>query len=77
MVLAAQAGTARIIEEEGYAPTFIAAVPISQTPNQGVRMTTRCSLELEPGYSAATTKLWTQVKEQVTGVAIPTVYTTN
>jgi hypothetical protein len=77
MVLAAQAGTARIVEEDGYAPTYIASVPIGQTPAQGIRLTTRCSLEMEPGYSAATTKLWTQVKEQITGVSIPAVYTTN
>ena len=77
MVLAAQAGNARLIEEEGYNPVFIADVPISKTPNQGVRLTTRCSLPMAPGYSSATTKLRTQVEEQITGVSIPAAFLTN
>ena len=77
MVLAAQAGNARIIEEEGYNPTYIADVPIAKTPNHGVRMTTRCSLKMAAGYDGATTKLWTQVEEQITGIAIPAAFLTN
>ena len=77
MVLAAQAGTSKIVEEDGYNPAYIADVPISKTPNHGVRMTTRCSLKMVAGYDAATTKLWTQVEEQVTGIAIPAAYTAN
>jgi hypothetical protein len=67
LVLRSVSGTREVTEQEGYLPQRIAVAPIAETPGQGIRMTTRASLEMVPGYDTATTKLWKQVKEQVEG----------
>jgi hypothetical protein len=76
LVLRSVSGTREVTEQEGYLPQRIAVAPISETPSQGIRMTVRASLEMVPGYDAATTKLWKQVKEQVEGT-IPAAYLSN
>jgi hypothetical protein len=77
LVLRSVAGTREVVEQEGYVPQRIAVAPIAETPNAGIRMTTRASLKLNADYDSTTTgKLWTQVQEQVEGT-IPTAFTTN
>lgn len=75
-LLATNVGNTRIIEEDGYQPTFVATVPIAQTPDHGVRMVTRVSMPMEPGYSSAGGKLWTQVRE-ISTAPIPAAFLTN
>ncbi len=75
-ILAMNVGDTRLIEEEGYQATYMATTPIAQTPGQGVRMVTRISIPMLPGYSTAAGKLWTQVGE-ISTAPIPAAFLTN
>ena len=68
LCLRAVNGPKSVIESEGYLPERVAQVPITETPNEGIRLGVRVSIKLDPSFASdKTKKLWEFAEELTVG----------
>lgn len=77
LALRAANGPKTATEGEGYIPERVAQAPIIETPNDGIRVVARVSVQLDPAaFSDKTKKLW-QFANELTIGTMPISFTSN
>jgi hypothetical protein len=77
LALRAANGPKTIIEAEGFLPERVAQAPLTETPNDGLRLGTRVSIQFDPAcFSDKSKKLWEFANELTVGT-MPVSFTSN
>jgi hypothetical protein len=77
LALRAANGPKTVTEAEGFLPERVAQAPITETPNDGLRINCRVNLQIDPAFSSdKTKKLWEFANELTVGT-MPVTYTSN
>lgn len=70
-------GPKSVVEAEGFLPERVAQAPLTETPNDGIRLGARVSIQFDPaGFSDKSKKLWEFANELTIG-SMPTTFTSN
>jgi hypothetical protein len=77
LALRAVNGPKAVVEAEGFLPEKVVQSPLTETPNDGIRMGTRVSIQFDPSFSSdKSKKLWEFANELTVGT-IPVTFTSN
>jgi hypothetical protein len=77
LALRAVNGGKNTIEAEGFLPERVAQAPITESPNDGIRLGCRVNIPVDPSFTSdKSKKLWEFAKELTTG-DMPIPYTSN
>jgi hypothetical protein len=77
LALRAANGPKTATEGEGYLPERVAQAPIIETPNDGIRMVSRVSIQIDPSiFSDKSKKAWEFANELTIGT-MPVPFTSN